>query len=175
MNTSDSKTADSIDLISSRGNGLSTSNSELAERRVEPFICMSLLYLNIQCIRRKINEIEAFLRASKVSFSVLCFVEHWLGADELVENMLCGYNVVDSFSRRGFRRGGVLQCALRDLSSVPVRSVNSLSVEVDCELAAGFYLDFNLLTIVVYRSPNGDFNNFLDNNYFFFMLDHHRC
>ena len=43
---------------------------------------ISILHYNVQCLRNKLHQLDAFLFDKK--FEVICLNEHWLNEDEIV-------------------------------------------------------------------------------------------
>lgn len=109
-------------------------------------------------MRNKINELEIFLDENNLDF--LCINEHWMLYDEISCISLKNYRLVSVFSRINAVHGGVAIYCLNKYNPTPIKDVNSLSIELHCEVAGITYNDIHILS--VYRSPNGDFNLFLE-------------
>lgn len=119
----------------------------------------NILHLNIQCLRNKINELNAFL--SDNNFDVICLNEHWLLNDEVEYVIVSDYNLVSWFCRRNTIHGGIAIYCLKEYNCSSILEINKLSVEVHCELAA-VVCGGNFHILTVYRSPSGNFNIFLE-------------
>lgn len=109
-------------------------------------------------MRNKTDELEVFLDENKFDF--LCINEHWLLNDEISCICLDNYKLVSHFSRTNAIHGGVAIYGLKRYNCSPIKHVNSISSELHYESVGINYNDFQILT--VYRSPNGDFNIFLE-------------
>lgn len=70
------------------------------------------------------------------------------------------YKLISHFSRTIAIHGGVAIYGLKKYNCSPIKHVNSVSSEFHFESVGINYKDFQILT--VYRSPNGDFNMFLE-------------
>lgn len=125
---------------------------------------MQVLHLNIQSIRNKVHELEAFLSDNKCRFDVLCFSEHFMSKYEIHNLTIENYNVVTSYCRSNSIHGGVTILSKENgYNFIPCEIINSLSIEVQCEIIAAECPEINLVIVTVYRSPLGDFEIFLTN------------
>ena len=123
----------------------------------------ALFHLNIQCIRSKMSELEAFLIDVSVVFDVVCLSEHWLDESEIECGARVGnWRVVAIYSRKTHIHGGVLIFARNELNFRPLVSIDALSTDIHCELTGTICKTRNIVIVCVYRSPVGDFNEFLD-------------
>ncbi|XP_045480431.1 uncharacterized protein LOC123684919 [Harmonia axyridis] len=121
---------------------------------------LRLLHINVQCLRNKIEQIEALC----LDHDIVLFSEHWMCVRELEQVKLHDFTVLSSYSRRHRGHGGVA-AALRNFhidKFVPRNDINLKSVEVESEVCAIQSTQLKTLIIAVYRSPLGNFNVFLD-------------
>jgi hypothetical protein len=116
--------------------------------------------LNIQCLRNKIQELEIVLETNK--FDILCFEEHWLVESEVSCFTVGSYSVAEYFARKNHIHGGVIQFVNSSFECIPLPTVKTLSIEIDCELVGTFIPSLDVYIITVYRSPLGDFNMFIE-------------
>jgi hypothetical protein len=116
--------------------------------------------LNIQCLRNKIQELEVVLETNK--FDILCFEEHWLVESEASCFTVGSYSVAEYFARKNHIHGGVIQFVNSSFECIPLPTVKTLSIEIDCELVGTFIPSLDVYIITVYRSPLGDFNMFIE-------------
>lgn len=119
----------------------------------------NIFHFNIQCLRNKINEFNVFL--SENNFDILCINEHWFLNDEIKYVNINDYNLVSWFTRTNASHGGAAIYCLKKYKCSPTLEINKLSVEIHCELAAAV-CEENYQILTTYRSPNGDFNIFLE-------------
>jgi exonuclease III len=96
----------------------------------------SILFLNIQCLRNKIQELEDILEINK--FDILCFEEHWLVESEANCFKVGSYSIAEYFARKNHIHGGVIQFVDSSFEYIPLPTVKDLSVEIDCELGRTF-------------------------------------
>ncbi|XP_054290804.1 uncharacterized protein LOC129005818 [Macrosteles quadrilineatus] len=120
-----------------------------------------MLFLNVQCISNKCNELEMILSSS--NFDILCFTEHWLSHDQLCMFNLMNYNLISDFSRSCKKNGGVALYASKDYApNCKAIDVSGFCLEQHHEFACLSVPDSNLIVIGVYRSPDGNLEWFLD-------------
>lgn len=124
---------------------------------------LRLVHLNIQGIRDKVGELEAFLTGKALNADVLCIDEHWLTSEQQVTALsLEGYSVASCFFRTRISRGGSMVCVRNDIKYSTLAYLNDMSVELHCEIAAVRLTDLNITIINIYRSPNGVYCIFYD-------------
>ena len=122
-----------------------------------------IFHLNVQCLRKKIGELEHFMHLLDVDFDFLCISEHWLAADELASGLSIGrWSLVTSYSRRNHCHGGVAIFANQRLECEILMRVNSISTEINNEICAIYCMTYDAAVVCIYRSPDGDFQAFVD-------------
>lgn len=118
-----------------------------------------MFHVNIQSLKSKISEFEIFLQ--NYNFGFLFVNEHWCKYDEIGYLNICNYDLISSFCRRDHIHGGVAIYALKVINNcVSLDNINNLSIEIHCEMAAAAYKNIKFMT--VYRSPDGNFDMFLE-------------
>ena len=122
--------------------------------------CFSILFWNSQSLRNKIPSIESYLNDK--NYDCLCITEHWLKHEESSIINLDNYIVKTHFSRLHHQHGGVMSLLNPNILCNSLENVSSFSVEKICELCAVFIPIVDVIVITMYRSPNGDFNKFID-------------
>lgn len=120
------------------------------------------MHVNIQSVRNKQNEIEAFLAAENLHLTALSLSEHWLTSDEVEAFNLHGYTVASYYTRPSVSGGGVINLIEYKNSFIILDKINKLSVEQHCEITAVELENYNLIIVTVYRSPAGNFEIFID-------------
>lgn len=94
---------------------------------------------------------------------VLCLGEHWLVKDEIVFERFDDYQIVSSFCRDQHRHGGAAILVHNCIASASVQlDLSFLCSEFNFEVSAIVIENINLVIVVVYRSPVGDPEIFLD-------------
>lgn len=124
---------------------------------------LRLLHINIQSIRNKTNELEAYLAAKEPNVEVICISEHWLKESELEYLKVSDFTVASFFSRTEFTHGGTLILIKKSLEFRSLNNLSRLSIEKHCEIAAMKIKLLNVIILTIYRSPLGDFNIFINN------------
>ena len=113
----------------------------------------------MQSIRNKTNELEVFI-AENIYYDFLIFNEHWCSQDELKYVNIENYTLVSEFSRTNYSHGGVAIFALYKYKCSNITQINMISDKLSCEVSAIDTGKSRIMT--VYRSPNGDFNIFIE-------------
>lgn len=120
----------------------------------------SIFHINIQCLRNKMLEIDA-LRFQEM---FLCFTEHWMLDDELLNSSLENYSLLSYFCRSKKLHGGVAIYGRKDIYKFcnPIQNICNLSQELHCEICAIDFPKLEIIVITLYRSPLGDFEIFFE-------------
>lgn len=121
---------------------------------------LGILHLNIQCLRNKVELLDAFLQDGE--YDVVSLSEHWLTYHEVDVLRFSGYNVVSSFCRSSHIHGGVLVLARDEIKCIDVPWVSRLSVELICEVSSVYLPNENLIVITAYRTGDSDVALFED-------------
>lgn len=139
------------------GNNLLTSRTTKTKPNCN--LNFTLLHQNIQCLRNKVQELEVYLKDKAIDF--ICLNEHWLSTIETDIVKPKGYSVISSFCRSTKTHGGVSILVREGIKCSPLSAnIINLSEEVHCEIAGIEINEYQIITI--YRSPLGDFQNFLE-------------
>jgi hypothetical protein len=96
---------------------------------------INLLYSNIQCLRNKLQLLEALIENTKINF--ICISEHWLSPSECCEcdNIhINNYKTASFFARSNYQHGGVLQLIENNSPYDEINWICNLSEELTCEL-----------------------------------------
>lgn len=91
-----------------------------------------------------------------------CISEHWLTDQAKNTLAINGYNIASIYCRNTKRHGGVLILVKSNIDFAERNDLKEMSVEVDIEIAATEIKSYNSLIISLYRSPKGDFDNFIN-------------
>lgn len=121
---------------------------------------LKIVHQNIQGLRNKLDLIEIFIELE--SPDVLCFTERFLKLNEICTLKLNGFILASSYCREICKNGG--SCIfVKENIQFEVLNVTQFCLEKHCEIAAlKINLNPELIVIVVYRTPLGSFNLFLD-------------
>lgn len=126
---------------------------------IDSAINSDIFYINIQCIRNKIDELEMFL--INKNFKALCLVEHWLRNEEIDFYKLNGFILSSIFSRTQFKNGGV-SIFIRENIDFNEINMSSFCIEKDFEIVAIVLLNIKIILVCLYRSPSGNVNTFFE-------------
>jgi hypothetical protein len=123
---------------------------------------LKLLQLNVRSISNKLEELEIFFNVHQPD--VICISEHWQASEAIVTYKLENFHLANSFCRSTNIHGGVAIFIKNGIKSKRIPSIDSISTEFDCELAAVELTDYRTVIISAYHSPppNGSFESFID-------------
>lgn len=116
--------------------------------------------INIQSITNKTNALALLAIDEKID--IICVTENWLNENNQSMYNLVGFKNVTTSVRNVYKQGGVSIYTKVDIKTTEMPSIQALSTDKDCELAAVFFPDMNLVSLVSYRSPTGNLNIFFD-------------
>uniref|UniRef100_A0A1B6LG28 Reverse transcriptase domain-containing protein n=2 Tax=Graphocephala atropunctata TaxID=36148 RepID=A0A1B6LG28_9HEMI len=127
--------------------------------------CLSLFkfyHQNVQCLTNKNMLIEKV--TMDLNLDVLCLSEHWLSSEELNEYSNIGnLSLAYGYCRSTKIHGGVaIYSRFSPTQYKVIDRINSLSTELECELACIELVELNLVLVAVYISPNGRYDSFMD-------------
>jgi exonuclease III len=151
------KTTNSDISVSTRNNRVLCKNNSLLHVKLK--MTLSIFYINIQSIRNKLMEIDVLLATSTIKYDLLCFSEHWITNTEMESLSIKGYKLISYFCRKTHTHGGVAVFACLNLECKKVELVKYCK-ELDCEISGVSTL--SVVIVCLYRSPNGNFQAFLD-------------
>ena len=124
---------------------------------------LSVIHINMRSIGNKFNELVAHLNAIEKKFSLIILCETWLSIDRDVGYELDGYKsrAVYRISRSG---GGIKVFYLDHLSVNFAENFSGCFDDYECLLLKIMVPNFGKLNVcAIYRIPNTDFNNFIQN------------
>lgn len=124
---------------------------------------LSILYLNIQSLRNKTNELFLLLE-SKNYPDVVCICEHWLKPEELVF-VSVEYMILSKYCRSTLSHGGTMILIKNKFLEVNyfqnINKYNELAVEQLFEFSMIYSKVNKLYIICIYRSPSSSVTDFL--------------
>jgi len=122
---------------------------------------VSIFHQNVQSINNKLLELNIILQTELTEVDVLCLSEHWLREEYIELISIDEFKLTSNFSRSKSIRGGTCIYVKHYLQTKEVNYIKGISKEKDFEMTAVKILDYNLIVVYVYRSPDGDFSVFL--------------
>lgn len=125
---------------------------------------MRFFHQNVEGIGNKLDLVE--LMVDDLSPHFLVITEHQKSNEDLRLFNFEGFALVSSYSRVSHKGGGVALFAKKHLCDYlsDISWAADVSVDLDLELAMAklSILNFVIFILCIYRSPNGDFLNFLE-------------
>lgn len=118
------------------------------------------MHFNIQGLKNKCDMLNIHLSTHDVD--LLCITEHWLRETELDHTVIENYKLVSHYSRSNLQRGGVCIFAKKKIDIIPQKTNHSC--EKHFEMSVGVInsqMGEKIYLIVIYRTPDGDFNEFI--------------
>lgn len=135
---------------------LSSKESNNIDTYYQPF---TILQVNVQCMRNKITELEQVCDSKKVD--AVCVSEHWLAKQEIELYVPQEYLPASFFCRSSKKNGGVGIFLKRGITFVPI-DFSEFNEELDFEICGINLSEHNVIIVSIYRSPQGNINNFLE-------------
>ena len=115
---------------------------------------VSILHHNVQSINNKLLELNALLQSELAEVDVLCLSEHWLISTDK-------FKLASNFNRSKSDHGGSSIYVKYHVQTKEINYLKVMSKEKDFKMTAVEILDYKLIIVCVYRSPDGDFSTFL--------------
>lgn len=119
------------------------------------------MYVNVQSLINKLDRLHILLLQE--DYHILCFSEHWLADDVLDGVNLEGYSISSCYCRKGMLHGGVVVYS-KALLGLKAIDLGELCIDSDYECCCSTFV-VNKRTyalLLVYRSPSGCYETFLD-------------
>src|SRR5215469_13071953 len=120
-----------------------------------------ILHHNMQNLFNKLLDLSISISTDDINADVLCFTEHWSKMNQLDTISIDQFKLVSSFSRSTRSGGGSSIFVKEFIRTKEVVHVNRLGSESTFEVSAIELTDFNLIIVCIYRSPDGNFAEFL--------------
>nr|CAH7732177.1 unnamed protein product [Callosobruchus chinensis]CAH7762423.1 unnamed protein product [Callosobruchus chinensis] len=128
-------------------------DSELQELFYQQIKSLSVLHLNIQSLKNKVDHLNTHLVDSP--FDIVCLSEHWLSSNNLSNINIYNYKLVTSFCRPEGKHGGVAIFSRKNIELKPV-DLDDFCHMFHAEFCAAEISNRNCSLLTIYRSPNSD-------------------
>jgi hypothetical protein len=122
---------------------------------------LRVLHHNVQSLSNKKNEITMMLSADMLHINILCLTEHWLQNDQLNMVNFDQFRLVSEYCRSLNTHGGSCIYVNNMIQCKEVPWLNNLSSDKVFEASVVDLVEFRTILACIYRSPNGDFREFL--------------
>lgn len=156
LNTLKSRPVPNFSVTSFNNN---TVNLDFSQPELKKITLFNVLYVNIQCVRNKILEIENFCDVENVD--IICLAEHWLTENQVDVMRPTGFMPASVTCRSISKNGGV---GIYTSSKIKFSklNLNIFNSEINCEICGIKILKAtgNINILCIYRSPNGDIKMF---------------
>jgi Reverse transcriptase (RNA-dependent DNA polymerase)/Endonuclease-reverse transcriptase len=147
-----------------RINVLGVGNAQVAQSKSENF--QLLVHINIQSLSNKIDRIDSCLYGNSLvnKAEVFCITEHWLVEAQLDSAVINGYKLVSHFCRSNFKNGGSAIFTKVPNQATALSKYDRLNLEKHFECTVAEIKSNKCLYLIgcIYRSPQGDFNVFIN-------------
>lgn len=120
---------------------------------------VDICLLNIRSLRNKLAQLEVMLNCQPTD--ILCLNEHWLLEDEVNLYVPEGFVLADFFARPS-AYGGSSIFVRKDLLFKGI-DVSSHCYDKICEGSAIRLINFNIVILCIYRTPDSNFRIFIEN------------
>jgi hypothetical protein len=117
----------------------------------------------MQSLKNKLLELTVLLQSDLKYVDILCFTEHWLKVEQFGVTNIEHFKLVSKFSRIRNEHGGSYIYVRDTVQTKEQNCVQELCKEKDFEMSIVELVDYKIVLMCIYRSPDGDFRIFLKN------------
>lgn len=116
------------------------------------------MHINIQGLYDKTLQLEIIVEQNNID--VLCITEHWMGANEIKNVVISGFQLVAHYARSQYNRGGVCIFAKDKLEIEKADEVNGIDKEFEIAIVKLKWYKRIIYINCIYRSPNSNLTLF---------------
>jgi hypothetical protein len=122
----------------------------------------SILHQNIRRLSDKCEELYCSIVTTKINPNIICLTEHYTNEQNLSTIYLEGYTLATNYSRSGSNGGGSCIYVRNDLifNTINITQYGIEKVSEPCAIKTDCG-EHDIVIICLYRSPSGDFYQFL--------------
>ena len=119
------------------------------------------IHHNVKSINNRLLELNVLLHSELADVNVLCLSEHWLREEYIKLISIDKYKLASNFNRSKSDHGGSCIYIKLHMQTKEVNYLQGISKEKDFEMTTVEILDYKLIIVCVYSSPDDDFSTFL--------------
>ncbi|PNF35448.1 hypothetical protein B7P43_G04120 [Cryptotermes secundus] len=123
---------------------------------------IQIFHQNVQSLNNKKLNIDILLSDKELDSDVLCITEHWLSEKEIGYYNFDNYSLISKFCRENKKNGGSCIYVKSNLEAKPLNSFDKLNQEEHFEASIAELIQYNIIIICVYRTPNSNINIFIE-------------
>lgn len=120
----------------------------------------NIMHQNVQCLSNKILQIEVIL--ANYNVDVFLATEHWQTREQISLLTISNYTLYSFYCREITSHGGTAIYLKKGLTDVKMRNLSEYCKEGILECSCIELVNRNIITVVIYRPPTGNFNTFLE-------------
>ncbi|KAG5881107.1 hypothetical protein JTB14_024352 [Gonioctena quinquepunctata] len=121
---------------------------------------LRVFHQNVQSLNNKVNDLEAFI--CDKNFDIVCLSELWLSEEQISALNIYDLQVATWTARETARGGGTGIYIKPTLEYKALDNIKALSIDKCVEVCGIFVKELKTCIILVYRSPSGNFETFLN-------------
>ena len=125
---------------------------------------LSIVHQNIRSLWGKCGELEILLQTEINNAKLLCFTEHWLNCHKIYAININHFTLANAFCRRNSDHGGTCIFVRKGVMTKELNSLIDLGEEKKFELLVTEIVQYTIIVISIYRSPDGRFDTFFKKN-----------
>jgi exonuclease III len=122
----------------------------------------NVVHQHIRSLWGKFGELEILLETEINNAEVLCFTEHWLNCHKIHAININHFTLASAFCRRNSDHGGSHIFVKKGVMTKELNSLNELGEEKSFELSVTELVQYEIIVICIYRSPDGKFDTLLN-------------
>jgi hypothetical protein len=122
---------------------------------------IDILHQNIRSSKRKYRELQVLLHTDFNNVDILCFTEHWLNHQHIEAIQFDNFMLTSKFCRMN-DGGGSCIYVKKEIRMKELNDLEYLGEVKNFELSIIELIDYKIILICIYRSPNGKFEVFLN-------------
>jgi lysophospholipase L1-like esterase len=127
---------------------------EKGEKQVRIDNNLNVVHQNIRSLWEIYGELEILLETEINNVEVLCFTEHWLNCHKIHAININNFTLTNAFCRRNSDHGGSCIFVKKGVITKELNPLNELGEEESFELSVTELVQYAIIVICIYRSPD---------------------